>query len=99
MARRNIKDEIVTFKVDQSLLEAMRGVPNRSHFIRTAILAALDSVCPVCKGSGILTPNQQRHWEAFAADHALEECDHCHEVRLVCASSAHDHRAHAEQHP
>ena len=98
MSGKNPKDEIITFKVDQSLLEAMRGVPNRSQFIRTAILAALDSVCPVCKGSGILTPNQQRHWEAFAADHTLEECVKCHEVRLVCAKSAQDRGAHVEQH-
>ena len=98
MNQKRAKDEIVTFKVDQSLLEAMKGVPNRSQFIRTAILAALDSVCPVCKGSGILTPNQQRHWAAFAADHAMEECDHCHEVRLVCANSARDLSTHAEEH-
>lgn len=28
------KQEVVTFKVDASLSEAMRGIPNRSAFIR-----------------------------------------------------------------
>jgi hypothetical protein len=84
MAKRTPKDEIITFKVDGSLLEAMKGVPNRSQFIRHAILVALDSVCPVCKGTGSLTPNQREHWKAFSTDHALEECGECHEVRLVC---------------
>ncbi len=78
------KTEVVTFKVDESVMEAMKGVSNRSAFIRDAILAAMDGVCPVCKGSGVLTPNQKEHWSAFAADHALEECGDCHELRLVC---------------
>ena len=78
------KQEIVTFKVDASLSEAMRGIPNRSEFIRTAILAALDSVCPLCKGTGILTLDQRRHWNSFAAKHSIEECDECHATHLVC---------------
>ena len=79
-----IKQEIITFKADESLLQAMRGIPNRSAFIRAAVLNALDSVCPLCKGTGTLTPDQRNHWEAFAADHSLEECDDCHETHLVC---------------
>jgi hypothetical protein len=78
------KQEIITFKVDEPLLEAMNGIPNRSEFIRAAILSALDSVCPLCKGSGILTPDQKRHWLEFTAHHALEECEDCHAVHLVC---------------
>jgi len=86
MAKTTKKKEprIVTFKADQSLLEALRGVENRSEFIRTALLAALDNICPLCKGRGILTPNQKNHWESFATDHGLEECDDCHEFYLVC---------------
>jgi hypothetical protein len=80
------KQEIVTFKVDEPLWDAMRGISNRSEFIRSAILSALDSVCPLCKGSGILTPDQHKHWETFAKNHALEECDDCHAVHLVCVA-------------
>ena len=81
----NPKQAIVTFKVDASLMEALRAVPNRSSFIRSAVLAALDNVCPLCQGSGILNPEQRRHWEALADDHSVEECQECHEWHLVCA--------------
>jgi len=78
------KAQIVTFKADDSLVEALGGIENRSEFIRAALLAALDNICPICKGRGILTPNQKRHWLALAADHGIEECDDCHEFYLVC---------------
>jgi hypothetical protein len=80
------KAQIITFKADDSLIEALGGIENRSEFIRAALLAALENICPVCKGRGILTPNQKRHWQAFAADHDLEECGDCHEMHLVCLS-------------
>ena len=78
------KSEIITFKADESLMEALHAVPNRSSFIRSAVLAALESTCPLCMGSGILTPNQQKHWKTFAASHAVRECDECNETHLVC---------------
>ena len=84
MARRKQKTEIVTFKADESLLTAMEGIPNRSEFIRDAVSAALKSVCPLCSGTGILSPSQKTHWETFAADHGLVECEECHEQHLIC---------------
>ncbi|MBN1911543.1 MAG: hypothetical protein JW818_17510 [Pirellulales bacterium] len=83
MAARR-KEEIVTFKVDHALWEAMQGIPNRSAFIRSAILTALDSVCPLCQGSGTLTPDQRNHWERFARHHTIERCDDCDAFHLVC---------------
>jgi len=79
------KADIITFKVDETLLELLRGIPNRSEFIRRAILAALDSVCPLCKGTGVLTPKQKEHWEDFTGKHhVLRECADCHEWHLTC---------------
>lgn len=78
------KEEIITFKVDESLAEALAGLRNRSDFIRQAILAALGNACPVCSGTGTLTVSQMRHWEAFTAHHHVEFCDECHETHLVC---------------
>jgi hypothetical protein len=78
------KHEIITFKADAPLREAMRGIPNRSEFIRAAILSALDNVCPLCKGNGILTPDQRKHWREFAEHHGVAECDDCHAVHLIC---------------
>ena len=81
------KSEIVTFKVDGALLEALKGVQNRSDFIRSALMAALDGSCPVCKGTGLITPCQRRHWRKFAEHHHLEECPECDTVHLVCEKS------------
>jgi hypothetical protein len=62
----------------------MEGIANRSEFIRSAILAALDGICPLCRGTGVLSPNQRRHWQELADSHMVETCDDCHEQRLVC---------------
>lgn len=81
-----VKAEIITLKVEPQLVEAMRHVPNRSAFIRTAILSALENACPLCQGTGVLTPKQKEHWEAFTEDHALQECRQCNELHLICKS-------------
>lgn len=78
------KQSIITFKAEESLVQALRGVPNRSSFIRSAILAALENTCPVCLGTGILSPEQQAHWETFSVSHSVKECRECHERHLVC---------------
>jgi len=83
------KQEIITFKVDKALWSALQGVANRSEFIRNAILAALDSSCPLCCGTGVLSPEQQKHWEEFAKSHSIVECEDCHAVRLVCEEERH----------
>jgi len=78
------KQDVISLKVDRSLAEAMDGVANRSEFIRDAILAALDNVCPLCMGTGMLSPHQKRHWAAFTRDHSVEQCPNCHERHLTC---------------
>ena len=78
------KQEIVSFKLDASLLAAMKSIPNRSQFIRSAILAAMESACPLCGGSGVLSPKQKNHWDRFAESHAVAECRQCHEMHLTC---------------
>ncbi len=78
------KTEIITFKVDQSLVAALKGVTNRSEFIRNALLTALENTCPLCSGTGILSPSQKKHWDKFSENHAVRECRDCHEIHLVC---------------
>ncbi len=82
------KESVVTFKADASFLEALRNLPNRSEFIRAAILSALGHRCPLCRGTGVLTPNQRKHWDRFTRLHYWQECQDCHEVHLVCAQEA-----------
>jgi hypothetical protein len=86
MSPRKPKQDVITFKVDSTVAEAMRGIPNRSEFIRSAILSAFENTCPLCKGQGILSPDQRRHWETFAHRHSVEECDDCHAFHLVCSA-------------
>ena len=81
------KEQVISFKADASLIEAMKGVENRSDFIRSAILTALDNRCPLCMGSGIISPNQKKHWLQFCESHSVVECDDCHELHLVCSNS------------
>jgi hypothetical protein len=78
------KEEVVTFKVDEELARALGNMPNKSDFIRRAILTALGNACPVCSGTGSLTVSQMQHWEEFAAHHHVETCTDCDETRLVC---------------
>lgn len=78
------KEEIITFKVDHALAEELRHMPNRSDFIRHAVLRAMQNACPLCGGTGVLTASQMEHWREFEEHHHMEECDTCHEAHLVC---------------
>lgn len=78
------KEEIITFKADKAFVYALRGIENRSQFIRAAVLQALDSACPLCQGTGMLRPQQKQHWEEFTRSHKLAECEKCHEMRIIC---------------
>ncbi len=93
------KQEIITFKADASLLEAMKGIPNRSEFIRNAVLASLKSVCPICNGTGIITPYQKTHLDRFLMDHPLEECSECNELYFICAHVANGISEEVRHHP
>lgn len=81
---RKKKQETITFKVDENLSESLKGVTNRSEFIRAALLSALNNVCPLCMGTGLLHPEQRTHWEQFMQNHTLQRCDRCDAVHLVC---------------
>jgi len=83
----NAKDvAVLTFKVDKELVKLLKGIPNRSEFIRTAILEALDSLCPFCRGTGVLTTHGKKHWNDLTKHHGMKECKECHENVLVCSS-------------
>jgi len=91
------KPTIVTFKAEPSLVDALRGVPNRSAFIRSAVLQALENACPLCQGTGLLTPEQRTHWETFAQNHTVAECDRCHKWHLVCQRDDNGQNVHVDE--
>lgn len=78
------KGEVITFKVDEALSEAMSGISNRSDFIRSAILSALGNVCPLCNGTGTMSVSQREHWNEFARHHHLQTCTDCNDAFIVC---------------
>ncbi|SIQ34493.1 hypothetical protein SAMN05920897_10784 [Alkalispirochaeta americana] len=93
----NMKDEVITFKVDGALAEQLRSLPNRSEFIRQAVLQALEMECPLCHGTGTLSVNQMAHWRAFREHHRLVTCDVCGEPHLACEDQDDVHAP--ESHP
>lgn len=76
--------EVITFKADRDLMKLLKGIRNRSEFIRTAVLEALDNACPFCRGTGVLTTHRKKHWKDLAGHHPVKECRECHEEVLVC---------------
>lgn len=87
------RSAIITFKADEHLVRALDGVVNRSAFIRSAILAALDGTCPLCRGTGVLSQRQREHWRDFSATHDIERCSECHVSHLVCRADEHPENA------
>ncbi|MEA1910770.1 MAG: CopG family transcriptional regulator [Spirochaetota bacterium] len=79
------KQDVITFKVDSALAEIIRMQPNISDFIRKAVLSAIENSCPLCQGTGIITPQQKLHWESFLETHKIEKCNDCDAVHLVCS--------------
>jgi DnaJ-class molecular chaperone len=71
--------EVVTFKLDKATMQLMKGIENRSEFIRNAILGALDNMCPFCKGTGVLNVHRKKHWEQLANQHQQRVCKECDE--------------------
>jgi hypothetical protein len=78
------KADTVTFKVDPNLLEILQTMPNRSEFIRSAILNALEHVCPLCSGTGVLTPAQKRCWDKFSQNHEIKKCSENDQIQIFC---------------
>ena len=79
-----LKTDLITFKVEHSLAELIDRLPNKSEFIRRALLSALASTCPLCQGKGVLTPEQAKHWKRFTEHHRVERCGECQAVYLSC---------------
>jgi hypothetical protein len=54
--RRPRKSVLVGLKVDAETAAALDAVPNKSEFIREALRARLEEVCPLCAGTGRRPP-------------------------------------------
>jgi hypothetical protein len=81
------KSAVITFKAEGKMLEALNNIPNRSEFIRAALLNALSETCPLCGGAGFLNVKQRQHWEDFTRQHTVRHCRKCDALTFECRES------------
>ncbi len=72
------KQTVVSFRVDQHLAEALNNLPDKSTFIREAILRRFHTVCPFCKGRGVMPQMIADHLTQRLPDEETVECSCCH---------------------
>ena len=80
MARKTTKQQksqIVAFKVEEELAEFLDKLPNKSEFIRKAILAQFGMNCPLCVGSGVVPRGIHDHYKPVIAEHNAKSCEKC----------------------
>src|SRR5262245_39235064 len=80
MARKQLKSQkkqIVAFKVEDDLANFLDALPNKSEFIRKAILAQFGMTCPMCAGSGVVPRGVHDHYRPMIGQHNKRPCDKC----------------------
>lgn len=80
MARREAKaqkKQIVAFKVEEELAQFLDKLPNKSEFIRKAILAQFGMNCPLCAGSGVVARGVHDHYQPLITGHDHRPCEKC----------------------
>lgn len=71
------KSQIVAFKVEDELAEFLDKLPNKSEFIRKAILAQFGMTCPLCTGTGVVDKGIHDHFEKVIVANTTRPCDKC----------------------
>src|SRR5438445_2366661 len=76
-SRKAPKSQIVAFKVEEELAEFLNKLPNKSAFIRKAIVAQLGMTCPLCNGHGVVPRGLHDHYAALMQKLNLRACEKC----------------------
>lgn len=71
------KSKIVAFKVEEELAEFLNDLPNKSDFIRKAILAQFGMTCPLCTGTGVVPKGIHDHYKPVIAEQNRRPCEKC----------------------
>ncbi len=76
-SEKDKKTQIVAFKVENDLAAFLDKLPNKSEFIRKAILAQFGMNCPLCTGTGVVDKGIHDHFESVIAEHTTRPCEKC----------------------
>jgi hypothetical protein len=77
MARKAPKSKIVAFKVEEELADFLDNLPNKSDFIRKAVLAQFGMTCPLCTGSGVVPRGLHDHYKPVIETQNTRACEKC----------------------
>src|SRR4051794_19025480 len=86
MAQKTPKTAVVAFKVEAELADILNQLPNKSAFIRKAIVAQLDMACPLCGGAGLLPKGLHDHYAPILARVSEKACESCGDRAAVLPS-------------
>lgn len=76
-SQKSQKKQIVAFKVEDDLANFLDALPNKSEFIRKAILAQFGMTCPLCTGTGVVDKGVHDHFEPVIGEHNSRPCEKC----------------------
>src|SRR5258708_25072062 len=71
------KQRVMTFKVEEDVAAFLDQMPNKSDFIRKALLAAFLEPCPVCNGKGSVPRGLRRDLEVIFSKEQFVPCSFC----------------------
>jgi hypothetical protein len=76
-SKKRAKTAVVAFKVETELAEILNQLPNKSAFIRKAIVSQLDMACPLCGGAGMLPKGLHDHYAPIISKLNSKSCEEC----------------------
>lgn len=77
MARGPLKSRTVAVKVEEEIADFLDRLPNKSDFIRQAILAQFRMACPLCTGSGTVPRGLGDHFAPVVQRNRGKKCEKC----------------------
>jgi hypothetical protein len=86
--RGPLKPRMVAIKVPEDLAEFLDRLPNKSEFIRSAILSQLQMTCPLCDGSGTMPTGLAGHFKPILKRHGSRKCGRCERSEVIPADAA-----------
>jgi hypothetical protein len=88
MARGPLKSRTVAVKVEEEVADFLDRLPNKSDFIRQAILAQFRMACPLCTGSGTVPRGLGGHYGPVVRKHRVKKCEKCGRTEAIPADAA-----------